>query len=139
MRKLTYLAVLEPSNDGGYAVYFPDLPGCISYGECFEKARIMAEEALGLHIYSMECDGEELPEPSTALKPEEIEGCLVSPIVIFPDLVKNEMDNKRVKTNITIPAWLKRIAEEHKVNYSRILETALLDYLGLQESTLYRK
>ena len=48
------------------------------------------------------------------------------------------MDNKRVKTNITLPAWLKRIAEEHCVNYSRILETALMDYLGLQENTMYK-
>lgn len=29
MRKLTYLAVLEPSSDNGYGVYFPDIPGCI--------------------------------------------------------------------------------------------------------------
>lgn len=30
MRKLTYLAVFEPSDDG-YGVYFPDLPGCITW------------------------------------------------------------------------------------------------------------
>lgn len=39
---------------------------------------------------------------------------------------------------VTLPAWLKRIAEEHSVNYSRILETALMDYLGLQENTMYK-
>ncbi|MBQ8857228.1 MAG: type II toxin-antitoxin system HicB family antitoxin [Lachnospiraceae bacterium] len=138
MRKITYLAVMEPSEDGGYAVFFPDVPGCITYGEDFEAARELAEEAVGLHIYSMECDGETAPEPSQTLTPEETQGCLILPITIFPDLVKNEMDNKRVKTNITIPAWLKRIAEEHSVNYSRILETALMDYLGLQKNTIYK-
>lgn len=137
MRKLTYLAVMEPSSDGGYAVFFPDFPGCISYGETFENARKMAAEALGLHVYSMECDGEELPEASKILNPEETQGCLVSPVTVFPDLVKNEMDNKRVKTNITLPAWLKRVAEEQRVNYSRLLETALMDYLGLQAKTIY--
>jgi hypothetical protein len=86
----------------------------------------------------MECDGEKAPNASKILKPEDTQGCLVVPITIFPDLVKNEMDNKRVKTNITLPAWLKRIAEEHSVNYSRILETALMDYLGLQENTMYK-
>ncbi len=30
MRNLTYLAVFEPSTDGSYSIYFPDLPGCIS-------------------------------------------------------------------------------------------------------------
>lgn len=138
MRKITYLAVMEPSEDGGYAVFFPDVPGCITYGETFESARKMAEEAVGLHVYAMECDGEPAPKASKILAPEDTQGCLVSPITIFPDLVKNEMDNKRVKTNITLPAWLKRIAEEHCVNYSRILETALMDYLGLQENTMYK-
>ena len=54
MRKITYLAVMEPSEDGGYAVFFPDVPGCISYGESFEKARAMAEEAVGLHVYALD-------------------------------------------------------------------------------------
>ena len=121
MRKITYLAVMEPSSDGGYAVFFPDVPGCITYGENFEEARKMAEEAVGLHIYALECDGEEVPVASQALRAEDTQGCLVSPITIFPDLVKNEMDHRRVKTNTTLPAWLKRIAEENSVNYSRIL------------------
>lgn len=138
MRKMTYLAVLEPSSDGGYAVFFPDLPGCISYGKTIEEAQEMAEEAAGLHIYSMESDGDEIPAASMVLSVEDTEGCLVSPVTIFPDLVKNEMDNKRVKTNITLPAWLKRIAEEKSVNYSRILETALMDYLGIQGNPTQR-
>ena len=57
MRKLTYLAVLEPSDDGGFGVYFPDLPGCISYGSDLEEAIANAKEALELHIYGMEKDG----------------------------------------------------------------------------------
>ena len=50
MRKLTYLAVFEPTEDG-YSVYFPDLPGCISVGSDFEDARRQATDALGLHVY----------------------------------------------------------------------------------------
>ena len=52
-------------------------------------------------------------------------------ITIHPDLVRMKKDNERIKTNITLPAWLKRIAEEQKVNYSRLLETALIDYLQI--------
>lgn len=133
MRKLTYLAVLEPAEDEGYGVYFPDLPGCISYGKNIKEAQDMAEEAVGLYIYSLERDGDSLPIPSEKLETEDMSGCIVIPVSIFPDLIKNEMDNKRVSTNTTLPNWLKQIAEESNVNYSRILETALLDYLGLQE------
>jgi hypothetical protein len=46
--------------------------------------------------------------------------------------VADEMNNRRVKTNITIPIWLKDIAEKRDdVNSSKILEIALKDYLGI--------
>lgn len=132
MRKLTYLAVLEPAQDGGYGVYFPDFPGCVSYGRTIEEAQQMGAEAVGLHIYGIESDNEQLPKASTTIEPEEAQGCIVIPVSIYPDMVRDEMDNKRVKTNTTIPNWLKKIAEENHVNYSHILETALMDYLGLR-------
>ena len=50
MHNLTYLAVFEPSGDG-YGVYFPDLPGCISWGDSFPTAKTAAQEALALHLY----------------------------------------------------------------------------------------
>ena len=53
MRKLTYLAVLEPTNTG-YSIYFPDLPGCIRVGNSMADAQLHAKEALELHIYGME-------------------------------------------------------------------------------------
>jgi predicted RNase H-like HicB family nuclease len=134
MRKLTYLAVFEPA-ETGYSVYFPDLPGCVSYGEDFEKAQKQAAEALELHIYGMEKDGDEIPSPSKTpqVDPETAFGYIVSPVTIFPDLVRNEMDNRAVKTNLTLPAWLKELAEEQGVNYSKIFQTALMDYLGVSQ------
>lgn len=130
MRKLSYLAVFEPSKDG-YGVYFPDLPGCISFGATFEEAQREAADALGLHIYGMEKDGETIPEPSKEIEvdADTAPGYMVAPVAIFPDMVKNELDNRRVKTNVTLPAWLKEAAEQEGVNYSRVLETALHDYL----------
>lgn len=58
--ELTYLAVLEPSADG-YGVYFPDLPGCISFEKNIEDTIKMAREALDIHIYEMEKDGDDYP------------------------------------------------------------------------------
>ena len=135
MRKLTYLAVFEPV-ETGYSVYFPDILGCVSYGEDFEEAQKQAAEALGLHLYGMEKDGEEIPSPSKTIlvNLETAPGYMVSPVTIFPDLVRNELDNRAVKTNLTIPAWLKEMAEAKGVNYSKILQTALMDYLGVNET-----
>lgn len=131
MLNLTYLAVLEPGEDGSYSISFPDLPGCFSYGDNLTEAQRMAEEAASLHVYGMERDGDEIPTPSLNLSRENTDGNVVMPITIHPDLYRAKRDNERIKTNITLPAWLKRIAEEQKVNYSRLLETALIDYLQL--------
>ena len=131
---MTYLAVLEPGEDGSYGISFPDLPGCFSFGENLTEAQHMAAEAASLHVYGMERDGEEIPTPSVSLPRETTDGMIVMPVTIHPDLYKMKRDNERVKTNITLPAWLKRIAEEQKVNYSRLLETALIDYLQIPKS-----
>ena len=59
MRSITYLAAFESvSGKSSYSVFFPDLPGCISAGATFEETRRHAAEALGLHIYGMEKDGD---------------------------------------------------------------------------------
>lgn len=132
MRKVSYPAVFEPSGNG-YSVYFPDLPGCISYGESYEEAQKEASDALGLHLYGMEKDGDIIPEPSKnpEIDAETAPGYLVSLVTVFPDLVRNEIDNRRIKTNVTLPTWLKDAAEQEGVNYSRLLESALMDYLHI--------
>ena len=57
-------AIVEKSSDG-YAVFFPDLPGCTSASASVHEAALNAEEALHAHIdLSME-HGEPVPEPST--------------------------------------------------------------------------
>ncbi len=133
MRKLTYLAVFEPTEDG-YGVYFPDLPGCVSTGKDFEQAQLNAAEALGLHIYGMGKDGDEIPVPAKKpqIDPETADGYIVVSVSVFPELVRNELDNRAVKTNVTIPAWLKASAEEQDVNFSKVLQAALMEYLGIR-------
>ena len=49
------------------------------------------------------------------MDPETAVGYMVSPITVFPNIVRNELDNRAVKTNLTIPAWLKEMAEAQGV------------------------
>ncbi len=42
--------VLEPSDEGGYTVYVPSLPGCISEGETVEEAMGNIREAIHLYL-----------------------------------------------------------------------------------------
>jgi predicted RNase H-like HicB family nuclease len=137
MRSLTYLAAFEAASDkSSYSVFFPDLPGCISVGATFEETRKQAAEALGLHIYGMEKDGDPLPSPSDVkeIDAEDIEGCIVSPVTVYPDLFRHEMDHRAVRTNTTIPAWLKEIAEAKGINYSHVLQAALIELLDVSAS-----
>lgn len=47
---------LEPSDEGGYTVYVPSLPGCISEGDTKEKALANIKEAIELYLEPVEDD-----------------------------------------------------------------------------------
>ena len=42
--------VIEPSEDGGFTVYVPVLPGCISEGETREEALANIKDAIALYL-----------------------------------------------------------------------------------------
>jgi predicted RNase H-like HicB family nuclease len=46
--------VLEPSEEGGYTVYVPSLPGCVSEGETEEEALANIKEAIELYLEPMD-------------------------------------------------------------------------------------
>ena len=48
--KYIYPAIFDFDNDG-ITVTFPDLPGCITCGDCQEEAFRNAKEVLALYIY----------------------------------------------------------------------------------------
>lgn len=48
--------VLEPSDEGGFTVYVPVLPGCISEGETKEEALKNIREAIELYLEPVEDD-----------------------------------------------------------------------------------
>ena len=46
--------VLQPAEEGGYTVYVPSLPGCISEGETEEEALANIKEAIELYLEPIE-------------------------------------------------------------------------------------
>jgi len=48
--------VLEPSEEGGFTVYVPALPGCISEGETEEEAMANIREAVELYLEETEAE-----------------------------------------------------------------------------------
>jgi len=47
---MVFKVVLEPSEDGGYTVTVPALPGCISEGDTVEEAMRNIREAVELYL-----------------------------------------------------------------------------------------
>ena len=130
MNATTYFAVFEPS-ETGFGVYFPDLPGCVTVGSDIQEAKAMAEEALGLHLWGMEKDNEDIPQATNPPFDDLEDNAFVMPITIYMSLVKNEMESKAIKKTLTIPYWLNELAEEKQVNFSQLLQTALKEYLKI--------
>jgi antitoxin HicB len=56
-----FKVALEPNETGGYTVYVPLLPGCISEGDTREEALSNIKEAIELYIESLIDDGEPVP------------------------------------------------------------------------------
>jgi predicted RNase H-like HicB family nuclease len=61
-----YPAVIETDAAGGYGVFFPDLPGCVSAGDTQDEAAANAAEALALHLQGM-LEDRDLPAPPSRL------------------------------------------------------------------------
>jgi predicted RNase H-like HicB family nuclease len=53
---MRFKVVLEPSEAGGYTLFVPSLPGCISEGESVEDALGNIQEAIELYLEPVEDD-----------------------------------------------------------------------------------
>ena len=53
---MNLIVILEPSDEGGYTVYVPSLPGCKSEGDTKEEALANIKEAIELYLEPVEDD-----------------------------------------------------------------------------------
>lgn len=129
--RYSFIAVFHYADDG-ISITFPDLPGCLPCASTEEEAFKNAKEALGLHLWGMEQDNEEIPSP-TPLKNIGLENRDVAVMVeVFMPPVRERVNSRFVKKTLSLPAWLAAQAEKDNVNYSKLLQSALIDYLGVK-------
>jgi predicted RNase H-like HicB family nuclease len=133
MDRYIYPAVFDPCEEGGYTITFPDLPGCITEGDTVEEALSMAKEAMTLHLYGMEDDGDTIPDPTPPEKVQIPEDGFISLVETWMPPFRNKMDLKAVNKMVTLPKWLKDMAERENVNFSHILQSALKNHLGMKD------
>lgn len=131
MHHYFYPAIFHNDEKGGYWISFPDFPECMTQGETMEEAYEMAVEAMGLCIDDRLKNEEPLPEVSAPVDYILQEGdfsCLIE----F-DLVqyRKKHNTKSVKKTLSIPEWLNEAAMEHDINFSQVLQEALMKKIGI--------
>lgn len=130
-----FIAIFEYAEDG-INISFPDLPGCFSCAELNDtnEAISNAKEALGLHLFGMEQDSEEIPEPTALNEIKLKKNCVPILIDVFMPSVRMSVKTSFVKKTLSLPAWLAALADEKKVNCSKIFQDALKAFLGIEET-----
>lgn len=126
-----------------YYVLWYDLPGCTTVADTADEAVKKAHEAMSLHLYGMEKDGDEIPEPTPLseldMSCEEAEECIaVVPIEVYMPSFREKMDTKSVNRTITLPRWLDDAAKSASVNFSQVMQDALMSRLHISRTLVSR-
>lgn len=124
-----YPAIFHIAEEGGFWVSFPDIEGCFTQGDTMDEAYQMAGEAVYLAISEILQEDRELP---IATSPEKlnVDNNEVVILVGF-DLFNYKKKNncKAVKKTLSIPEWLNELAVEANINFSQVLQEALIKKL----------
>lgn len=120
--KTAYPAIVH-EEDGSFWVEFPDLEGCFSEGETMADAISNASDALGGYLCSLMDRDIDVPVASD-VKEIDPEGGFLT--IIVTDPLSYKRSSKSIKKTLTIPEWLNEEAEKRHVNFSSVLQKALI-------------
>lgn len=125
----TYPAIFT-FEDNSYWVKFVDLEGCFSDGDTLSEAMENAKEAMGLYLEDLS----EYPKCTTDIKQIKLEkNQVVSFITVNMEEHKKKYETKSVKKTLSIPAWLNTMAENANINFSQLLQSALIEKLNIDK------
>ncbi len=126
--KFFYPAIFEPE-DVGFSVFVPDIPGCMTQGDSLDEALAMVQDAIGLMLE----DVEEANYPP-ASDPSKVAHTSKQFIMMVPFdklAYDKKYNSKSVKKTLSIPAWLNSLALKKNVNFSNVLQNALMRELNI--------
>lgn len=126
MKKLFYPALFHKAEEGGFWISFPYIPECLTQGEDMEQAYEMAVDALGLALSCREKEGRPIPPASDpSMITTEPDSFLA--VIEFDMLAyKKRTSSRAVKKTLSIPEWLNEAAMAMDLNFSQILQEALI-------------
>ena len=122
-----YPIVLSKDEDG-YIVTIPDFD-INTEGNDLADAIFMARDAIGMMGIQYQDENKELPIPFSN-EYELEDGDITTLVDVDFDEYRRKHDNRMVKKNCTIPYYLNVEAEKRGINFSRLLQEALLEKIG---------
>lgn len=128
--KICYPAVFQ-KEDVGYSVWVPDIQGCVSQGDDFEGAVNYITEAMGICLEDDLERGKKPPVPSAPDTIKLEKNQFLSVIMFDPVEYQKKYNTKAVKKTLTIPNWLNTMSENENINFSAVLQEALMEKLHL--------
>ena len=137
--KRYYPCAIVPEDEGGYSVYFPDVPNCFTCGDTLEDALEMAEDVLTMMLQSMAEERKDIPEPSDiervkrAVAAERAEGGLSMPdATVYQFVAAPSLDMVPVRVSVSFPmpvlALIDQKASVHRMTRSGFLARAAQAY-----------
>lgn len=126
-----YPAIFHNDKEGGYWISFPDFPECLTQGQNMDEAYRMAVEAIGLCIDERLKNNEQLPQVSSPVDYLVQEGDFTCLIEFDLNQYRRIHNKKSVKKTLTIPEWLNEAALEKNINFSQVLQEALIQKVNI--------
>ena len=127
MDVIAYPVLFEKVEDM-YLVTVPDI-GQMTQGTNLTDAIAMARDLISLWVMDLEDAKKVVPKPDS-VKFEVPEGAIVSYVDANITEYRKKYGYKIVKKNCSIPAWLNTKAEELGLNFSKILQEALIEKIA---------
>ena len=130
--KYRYYSVFTQEKDY-IDITFPDLKGCITFGDNLEEALYMSKDALEGYLLVLEDEKMSIPKPSTyqELQAKLNDNQQLQLINVDTDFIRRREENKAVNKMVTLPKWLVDLGKEKKINFSQVLQQALKNELGV--------
>ena len=138
MKSVYPVFIAQSNND--YLVFVPDLD-IYTEGVSFVDAIEMARDAIALKGILYENDGMNIPLPSDgneamAKADADDEFDYSKGVLTYVDVdfsaYRKKYDNRMVRRNVTLPAWLNYEAEKSNLNVSKFLQEALKEKLMIK-------
>lgn len=128
MKKYFYPAVFSKEGDA-YNVKFIDFDNIFTYGIGFSDAYYMAQDAL----YAMLPEYKDnLPEPTyDYMKIKVKNNEFITMVELDPIEHEKRISSKTVNTTVTMPEWLKNLADTKGINFSKLLQDSIKKELNL--------